>query len=127
MTNDQNVIVELLRTYEAALNASDTKAATAIYAADGVFMPSGAPTAAGISAIKASYNYIFSQIRLDIRFEIHSVEVSGNMAFAHTSSAGHVTVLATGDTMPESNRELFVFQREGKDWKVSLYMFNKAA
>lgn len=46
---------------------------------------------------------------------------------ALTQSNGTVRVNATGHTMPESNRELFVFAREAGAWRIARYMFNKAA
>lgn len=127
MTQDQHAIKALLTDYEAALNASNAEQATGMYAAEGTFMPTGAPTASGTEAILATYRYIFSQIRLDIAFDIHEIVVSGDVAFAHTSSRGTVTVLATDARAPEANRELFFLRRENGSWKVSHYMFNKAA
>ena len=36
-------------------------------------------------------------------------------------------MLATDDTTPEANRELFVFARENGERKIARYMFNKAS
>ncbi len=46
-TRDQAQITALLDRYETALNASDVDAVLELYAPDGVFMPSSAPTAEG--------------------------------------------------------------------------------
>jgi hypothetical protein len=47
------------------------------------------------------------------------------MAFAVTSSKGTTMIHATGDTVPEANRELFVFEKLNERWKIARYMFNK--
>lgn len=44
-----------------------------------------------------------------------------------TRSSGAVRINATGDTGPESNRELFAFAREAGIWRIARYMFNKAS
>jgi uncharacterized protein (TIGR02246 family) len=125
-STDQNSIEATLRAYFAALNASDAEAAVAKYASDGVFMPTGGPTATGTSELLASYRFIFTQIRLDVEFEFHEIVVDGELAYAVTSSQGQQTVLATDTTGPEANRELFVLRRESDGWKIARYMFNKS-
>ncbi|MEZ4827781.1 MAG: hypothetical protein R3C61_16075 [Bacteroidia bacterium] len=47
------------------------------------------------------------------------------MAFAVTTSKGTTLIHATGDTIPEANRELFVFEKVNGEWKIARYMFNK--
>jgi uncharacterized protein (TIGR02246 family) len=124
--SDRSSIEATLRAYGAALNTSDAEAAVAEYTSDGVFMPTGGPTATGTEQLLASYRFIFTQIRLDVEFTIHEVAIDGNLAFAVTSSEGQQTVLATGTTGPEANRELFVLRRQGDSWKITRYMFNKS-
>ena len=47
------------------------------------------------------------------------------MAFAVTSSKGTTLIKAIGETIPEANRELFVFEKVNGEWKIARYMFNK--
>ena len=122
---DDQAIKTLLDTYQQALNASDTKAILDLYAADGVFMPSEAPTSIGKEAVEGSYNYVFSQIKLNVVFSIDEIEVQGELAFARTLSKGTTDILAAGISVPEENRELFVFKKENGQWKIARYMFNK--
>lgn len=124
-TSDQQAITQLLNSYEQALNASDTEAVLKLYADDGVFMPSEAPTSIGKEAVKGAYNYVFSQIKLNIKFSIDEIEVHNDLAFARTISRGTTDVLAAGITVPEENRELFVFQKSDGQWKIARYIFNK--
>lgn len=114
-----------LKSYEIALNDSNTDAVVALYAQDGVFMPSEAPSAQGAEQVRAAYNHVFSNIKLDIAFSIDEIVPQGDFAFARTLSKGNVTVLAQGVTLPEENRELFVLKKTDGDWKIARYMFNK--
>jgi len=122
---EKNAIEATLMNYEAALNASDLDGVLALYAEDGVFMPTEAPTAVGREQIRAAYEHVFGAIKLDIAFSIDEIVLSGNFAFARTLSRGEVTVLAEDVTLPEENRELFVLEKTGDEWRIARYMFNK--
>ncbi len=122
---ERQAIEATLLQYQKALNESDVKGILELYAPDGVFMPSGAPSAIGTEEIRAAYEYVFTNIRLDIKFTIDEIVQSGDYAFARTTSRGQVTILAEGVTTPEENREFFVLQKHDGAWKISRYMFNK--
>ena len=116
---------DLLATYERALNSSDANLAASVYAPDGVFMPTGLPTATG-DGLQAMYAGIFENITLDVSFTIDELTVtSPTTAYALTRSHGIQTVLASGDQSEESNREVFLLDRADVGWKVARYMFNK--
>jgi len=118
-------IEKLLGEYQKSLNTSDAKLAQSLYSKDGIFMPTEAPSGIGSEGILKSYEYVFSQIQLNIEFFIEEIQVEGDMAFAVTSSKGTTLIHATGDTIPEANRELFVFEKVDGNWKIARYMFNK--
>ena len=122
---EKQLIETLLEEYQKSLNTSDAKLAQSLYTKDGIFMPTEAPSGIGSEGILKSYEYVFSQIQLNIEFFIEEIQVEGNMAFAVTSSKGTTLIHATGDTIPEANRELFVFEKMDGDWKIARYMFNK--
>jgi len=122
---EKQKIEELLSEYKKSLNTSDAQLAQNLYTKDGVFMPTEAPSGIGSEGILKSYEYVFSQIKLNIEFFIEEIEVEGNMAFAVTSSKGTVKILANGMEVPEANRELFVFEKVDGKWKIARYMFNK--
>lgn len=124
-TNDQNAIKELLFAYRDALNASSTDQVIPLYTTDGVFMPTGFPTSVGSDQVRQAYDGVFSMIKLNIEFFIDEVQIDGDHAFARTTSRGTTLIHATGATVPEENRELFVLQRTGGGWKIARYMFNK--
>ncbi|MDX1478842.1 MAG: nuclear transport factor 2 family protein [Saprospiraceae bacterium] len=118
-------IEALLNTYQQSLNSSDPELAQSLYTRDGVFIPSEAPSAIGTEQIGKSYTFIFSQIRLNIAFFIEEIVVDNHLAFATTTSQGTALIHATGQTVPEENRELFVFEKVQDQWKIARYMFNK--
>jgi len=123
--NDQNAIKDLLFAYRDALNASSTDQVIPLYTTDGVFMPTGFPSAVGTDQVRQAYDGVFANIKLSIEFFIDEVEVDGDHAFARTTSRGSTLIHATGETVPEENRELFVLQRTEGGWKIARYMFNK--
>lgn len=125
MENEKTAIEKLLFSYRDALNASNTDKVLPLYTANGVFMPSNAPTAVGQGQVKDAYDFVFKNIQLNIEFFIDEIEVHGNIAFARTTSKGTTLIHATGQTVPEENRELFVLQNDNGAWKIARYMFNK--
>lgn len=127
MSNSSDALRKLLTRYERSLNTSDADLVASCYTADGIFMPTALPTAAGPD-LRAAYGNVFGAIRLNITFSIDELVITGDdTAYGLTRSNGEVTILATGETHPESNRELFIFRRETGEWRIARYMFNKAA
>lgn len=124
-TNDQAAIQSLLFAYRDALNASSVDQVMPLYTTDGVFMPTGFPTAVGTEQVRGAYAGVFSMIKLNIEFFIDEVVVDGDHAFARTTSRGTTLIHATSEPVPEENRELFVLQRTDGGWKIARYMFNK--
>ena len=122
---EKQKLEELLSEYKKSLNTSDAKLAQSLYTKDGVFMPTEAPSGIGSEGILKSYEFVFSQIQLNIEFFIEEIVVEGNIAFAVTSSKGMVKIHANGVEAPEANRELFVFEKVSGEWKIARYMFNK--
>jgi uncharacterized protein (TIGR02246 family) len=118
-------IESLLIAYKKTLNTSNAEKATSLYTKDGIFMPSGAPSAIGTENIKGAYDFVFSQIQLNIEFYIEEITIENTMAYAVTSSKGTTLIHANGETIPEENRELFVFEKENGIWKIAKYIFNK--
>jgi uncharacterized protein (TIGR02246 family) len=122
---EKSAIEKLLFSYRDALNTSDESKVLTLYTQDGVFMPTNAPTAKGQEQLKGSYEFIFKSIQLNIEFSIDEIIMSGDYAYAVTSSKGTTLIHANGQTVPEENRELFVLAKESGQWKISRYMFNK--
>ncbi len=124
MNADEQAIAEVLKKYEAALNASSSDAVLPLYAPEGVFMPQGSASAAGTNALRAAYKAVFAAITIKVTFtvvEIH--QLAADWAFARTNSVGVNAVHATGASTPEANQELFIFQRIAGEWKIARYCF----
>jgi uncharacterized protein (TIGR02246 family) len=117
----------LLANYETSLNAGDAGRIEQLYTVDGVFMPAGFPTASGRPAVRGAYDAVFKNIRIAIHFTVDELKVKGDFAYARTHSAGTSTVVATGSSGPEANRELFIFARTPGGWKIARYAFNKTS
>jgi len=112
-------------TYRDALAASDEIAVTDAFTADGVVLPPSSPTATGADAVKANYEAVFEAVELDLQFAIDEVVIDGDYGFVRSTSLGTVKVLATGESGPELNRELFVVNKKDGKWKIAFYMYNK--
>lgn len=113
-----------IKAYEKALNANDIDTIVDLYGSDPVFMPQHAPALIGREAVRAGYIKVFDTIKLEIRFDIHEMEVAGDWAWVRTSSAGKTRILAADVTIEEGNNELFVFRREAGAWKIHRYLFS---
>lgn len=123
--NDKAAIEKVITAYRDALKEANASKVVALYTKDAVLMPPGAPTAVGQEQVKATYEYVFSAIKLDINFTIDDIAVNGNNAIVRSTSKGTAVVNANGQSAPEENRELFVFQKVGGQWKIARYMYNK--
>jgi len=96
-----------------------------LYAADGVFMPQHFSSSVGADAVRQAYAGVFQTITLTVKFAIAEIkQVASDWAFARTNSAGSVKVNATGQSSPEANQELFLFQKVGNEWKIARYCFS---
>ncbi|OCO99981.1 MULTISPECIES: nuclear transport factor 2 family protein [unclassified Ensifer] len=113
-----------IKAYEKALNANDIDAILNLYGEEPIFMPQHAPALIGRAAVRAGYAQVFDTIKLEIRFDIHEIEVTGDWAWVRTSSAGKTRILAADVTIEEGNNEIFVFRREAGAWKIHRYLFS---
>jgi uncharacterized protein (TIGR02246 family) len=124
--SDKAEILELIETFQRALSSGDSELAASCYAEDGIFMPSGAPTAAG-AQIAELYADLFSRVGLSLTFRvIELVTTSDRSAHVITESSGTERDLASGEPTPDNNRELFLLAREHGSWRIGRLIFNKA-
>jgi uncharacterized protein (TIGR02246 family) len=125
MTPDETAVASVLKQYETALNASSTDACLKLYAPDGVFMPQHSPSSVGIDAVRRAYDAVFAAITLKVVFNVAEVrQLASDWVMARTNSVGTTTVHATGQTSPEANQELFLFQKLQNTWKIARYCFS---
>jgi len=124
MNANEEAVAAVLAKYQDALNQSDIDAVMKLYASDGVFMPQHSPSSIGADAVRKAYDAVFKTIKLTVKFDVAEVlEMAPNWVLARTNSAGKVKVYATGESGPEANQELFVFQKIDGTWKIARYCF----
>jgi len=117
-------IASQLKAYENALNTSSTAAAMALYGKDPIFMAEYASAFIGRDAVRQGYDQVFRTLKLNVKFTVHEVvDMGGDLAFARTTSAGQQEILATHKVSKEANNELFIFRKEGGEWKIHRYLF----
>lgn len=126
MENQEKATIEkVLITYFNSLNASDIKAVVGSYTTDGVFMPTKFPTATGIDQLVVAYGNVFKTIQLNVTVKIEEIIIRDDIAFARTFSNGTTLIHATGEKIPEENREFFLLRKDNGEWKIARYMFNQ--
>ncbi|RYF37997.1 MAG: SgcJ/EcaC family oxidoreductase [Chitinophagaceae bacterium] len=118
-------IEKLIFAYRDALNASDANKVVSLYTTDGVLLANAAPTAVGADQVKGTYQYVFDNFKYNLEFTVGEIVAAGNYAFATSTSKGSFTIKASGQTVSDENRELFVFEKVNGQWKIARYMYNK--
>lgn len=125
VSSDQEKITSLLHRYGDVLSSHSLPDLLDIYADDGVLMAPGFQPAVGTEALKASYERIFSTIKLEIEFDIDEIVVTGEeWAFARTTAAGTKHWLKKGTHEKHWNQELFVCQKVAGEWRIARYCFS---
>lgn len=123
---DTIVIQNLVDKYIEEIARSNTDALLSLFTADAVVIAPDAPTMEGAEQLKDFFNYGFTTIKLDPKIHIDEIVSTGDYAFARCHSEVRVTLLETNASHLEANRELFVFRKDGGEWRIARYMFNKA-
>lgn len=126
-TPEEQKAVDVISSYEKAVNGGDAPATAALYAADAAFFPVDFPTAKGMDAILGSYTAFFDVLLLNIKFTIDEVTVSGDHATICSHSEGTRYLKEPKTTIPEINREIFILKKIDGEFKIQSYMFNKPA
>lgn len=119
-------IEDALTIYFEALNKSNVEQAVGQYTADGIFMPTGLPTATGTHELTIAYQNVFKAILLNVSFKMEeAVILEDSVVFVRTQSNGSQLIRASGQKSNELNREFFLMKKENNKWKIARYMFNQ--
>ena len=125
-TEDKNEIIDLITSiYRDALASGDSEAIKNTFTVNGAVMPPSSATYRGSNSIKENYDNIFKNVSLDLQFNIDEVIIEGDYGFVRSTSDGLAKINATGESLPEVNRELFIVHKENNNWKIAFYMYNK--
>jgi uncharacterized protein (TIGR02246 family) len=122
---DTTAIRGLVAKYIEVIARSTANELVPLFTEDGIIMAPDAPTMGGTEQLTAFFNHAFTTTKIDPQIYIDEVIVSGDHAFARCHSEVVVTLLETKAFHSETNRELFVFRKDGGAWKIARYMFNK--
>jgi ketosteroid isomerase-like protein len=112
--------------YNEALTSAKVDRVLDLYSEAPVFIPEYAPAAVGRAAVGKAYEWVFSTLKLNGRFQLHEGEVDGDRAWIRTSSTGRFTVIATGVEAEFANSELFLLRQERGSWRIHRYMFTSS-
>jgi uncharacterized protein (TIGR02246 family) len=121
---NKKAIKEVLQNYAKALNSGNAKYAASLYSEDCVLMPPDGPTILGKEKVAESYKELFKSVSIELSFQIDEVVIRNDLGYARTTSKGSIKLLKDNKTIPEGNRELFIFKKEKGSWKISRYLFN---
>ncbi|KAH6655171.1 hypothetical protein BKA67DRAFT_559674 [Truncatella angustata] len=118
-------ITATLHAYGSALKSRDVGKAISLYTSDGVILAPHFTASVGTQALRDSYTRIFSSVALEIEFTIEEVVIAGpEWGFARTTAEGTKTMLATSESEPHLNQELFIMRKEDGQWKIARYAFS---
>lgn len=125
MSTPADQITTLLHAYAKVLSTHSIPDLLSLYTPDGVIMAPGFPPAVGSDALKASYERIFSTIKLEIEFSIDEIVVmDGEWAFARTTAEGTKFWLEMDTQEVHRNQEIFILRRCGGEWRIARYIFS---
>ena len=123
---DRNAINSLITsTYSDAISSSDAAAVSNLFVTDGILMAPDAPTMKGAAAIKATYESVFSAIKLNLAFTIDEIVIDGEYGYVRSHSDGTTLINATSQTVPANYREIFVVKKVDGSWKIAWYAYNQ--
>ncbi|KAF1972530.1 hypothetical protein BU23DRAFT_160215 [Bimuria novae-zelandiae CBS 107.79] len=106
---EKDEIMSLLYSYGKVLATYLMDDLLSLYTPDGVLMAPGFQSAVGSETLKASYERIFSTIKLEIDFTINEIVVtSDEWAFAQTTAEGTKFWLKKGTQERHHNQEMFI-------------------
>jgi uncharacterized protein (TIGR02246 family) len=118
--------VKVMDRYAAALHAKNVDAIVDLFVENGVYIrPDFAPVI-GQAALRAAYKEVFETLTVTLAFDIHEVEISGDIAWLRSSSAGTVKVIKTGAETKDHYNQVVVFNRERGAWKIRTYLYAPA-
>lgn len=105
-------IEKSLSIYFDALNKSNVQQAVGQYTDDGVFMPTGLPTAAGTSNLTTAYENVFKAIQLNVAFKVEEiVSLDDSAAFVRTQSNGTQLIRANGQKNRGIKQRVFLDEK----------------
>jgi ketosteroid isomerase-like protein len=123
-TADQQEVYQLIRRYEAGLNAGDTNTIVNLFADDSVAEWNNRRTYATRQQKIDGHNELFEIAKFSTVRAFDAINVYGDTAVVRTRHRVGQTVIENGKKMLDFNREVFVLRKVDGVWKVVLYIYN---
>ncbi|MBD1362616.1 nuclear transport factor 2 family protein [Mucilaginibacter sp. ZT4R22] len=121
--NEKLAAEQVLQGYAEVLNKANISLISSFYTFDGLFIPHGYKSltkkeldVAGGKLLKAK--------DFRINFDIENVTIGNEFAFID-ATAQTTTIGRGGEETREKSRDFFVLRKDGADWKIYRYLFNR--
>jgi uncharacterized protein (TIGR02246 family) len=107
----------------AADNRGDLDAIVACYADDAVLLPPGGASQQGTENIRARYESLLAQSRLEVRMDVETIEVEGALAYSRGFTRGRLVPKDGSPAREIADRYLMVLRRSDGGWKIAALMW----
>jgi ketosteroid isomerase-like protein len=123
ITNEKLAAEQLLIGYAEVLNKVNISSISSFYTNDGLFMPDGFRTLKKDDLDAAGGKFLKSG-NFKIDYDIKNVKVGNDFAFID-AIAKTTTIGRGGKETSQNSRDFFVLRKDGTDWKIYRYLFNR--
>ncbi len=124
MTNQKEVILEIVHDYAKTINRSKIEAILSFYTDDALFMPENYKTITVRKLKNKNFNEFLEKD--DFSMEYSDVEVVVDREFAFVTAIAKTSTKnkKSEETVEKTSRDFFVFKKEENQWKIYRYIFN---
>ncbi|TIS55800.1 nuclear transport factor 2 family protein [Mesorhizobium sp.] len=125
MTDARTVVQRMCERYQAAVNANDSKAYGALFAADGIRVPPGAEPEHGPEAIAASEQKDYDVAAWTITSRpLDALKIDDDWVYGLAEAS--VNTVAHGDGAETSFKvtKSWLIHREGDEWLIKRHLWN---
>lgn len=123
--SDRAAIEQILRQWDAGVNAEDPDALLALYSDDPVMMPPDTPAREGKGSIRDFLAEFFAQGKLQVTDRAVAIEIEGDLAFAHGTYELTITPEGGGSAQEQAGKWAAVFHRQPDGaWKAVRNIWN---
>jgi uncharacterized protein (TIGR02246 family) len=125
-SSDEEAIRKLDADWSAAAQSKDVEKSVAVYAEDAVFLPNGAPIAAGKTQIRDSWSHLMALPGVELKFAPTNIDVAKSNDMAYDVGTYQLKVNdPQGNPTTQIGKYVVVWKKQpDKQWKVVADIFN---